>query len=200
MLITRGLLPLWRKERWVYFDSKSRWDRAERDEPAVNGVGIPVQLLPRKLKDGGHYRLILPSMEYRDETKAIVTDALTRIAHMGDTLVVFDEAAYLFGERKPSLGLSGFGQDFFQRAGGNGITVIAATQAARNVPTSMYDQAALAFIGNIKDTVQRKRFREMEAGNAQIENAIDALERYQFVLLMQHPDTMVITRYEGGTR
>ena len=191
------LLPVWKLERWLYIDSKSVFEHPEKDELSIRGVGIRVDKIPKRWKPGEHYRLVLPpaSRTSRAETQDRVIAALEQAQAVGNVCVVFDEAAYLFGTFNPSLGLAGYGQDFYQRSRGMDITVIAATQAARNVATSMYDQSNLFIASKFEDRKQRTRVLEIFGEPPGMREAMAKLERFEFIFKLKYPPEMFRSHY-----
>lgn len=162
-LIVYGLLPLCTGDNVCIFDSKG-------DDPVLAQSGArPVRKLPNKYRrmmdndkpKDGWYRLNI----YDDVPRAQqqVGDALEKIYNEGNWIVVLDETRAISDPRSPGLGLQPLLDRMWLRGRSRGISVVAATQAPRWVPTSFYDQCQFAWCSRIRD--ERAHQRIMEIGS-----------------------------------
>lgn len=163
-MIMFGLLPLCEKDNVCIFDSKG-------DDPVLNASGAkPVTRLP------GKYKRILSNQDkarenwfrlkiYDDTPKAQdqVGEALEKIYAEGNWIVVLDETRAISDPRSPGLGLQPLLDRMWLRGRSRRISVIAATQAPRWVPTSFYDQCQFVWSSRIRD--ERAHQRIMEIGS-----------------------------------
>lgn len=162
-LIVHGLLPLCTGDNLCIFDSKG-------DDPVLAAAGArPVRKLPNKYRrmldndkpKEGWYRLNIYDEVSRARDQ--VGDALEKIYDEGNWIVVLDETRAISDPRSPGLGLQPLLDRLWLRGRSRHISVIAATQAPRWVPTSFYDQCQFAWCSRIRD--ERAHQRIMEIGS-----------------------------------
>jgi hypothetical protein len=162
-LIVHGLLPLCLHDNVAIFDSKG-------DDPVLSASGArPVRALPSKLRrtldndreKDGWYRLVIHDEVSHAQDQ--VGRALEQIYKEGNWIVVLDETRAISDPRSPGLGLQPLLDRLWLRGRSRRISVIAATQAPRWVPTSFYDQCQFCWAGRIRD--QRAHQRIMEIGS-----------------------------------
>jgi hypothetical protein len=163
-LIVHGLLPLCEDDRVLIIDNKG-------DDKVLNESGArPIRSLPSEVKrvtfdDGqprsGWYRLVV----YDETSKAQdqVGRTLERIYKEGSWIVVLDETRAISDPRAPGLGLQPQLDRLWLRGRSRNISLIAATQAPRWVPSSFYDQCQFAWSSRIRD--ERAHQRIMEIGS-----------------------------------
>lgn len=163
-LIVHGLLPLCADDRVCIFDSKG-------DDPVLKASGAKsVRSLPGELRrasfDGNRpkeawYRLVIH--DDRDRAIEQVEAAFDKIYREGNWVVVIDETRAISDPRSPGLGLQPQLDRLWLRGRSRGISVIAATQAPRWVPSSFYDQCQFVWCSRIRD--ERAHQRIMEIGS-----------------------------------
>lgn len=175
-LIRHGLLPIWRKSRLIAID------------PTADDLnyGVPfrhVSRFPGKLQRQGvtpeWYRLT-PSLdaEGREATRGV----LQGVYREGAWVVDIDELRVITDPNAPCFGLKPEYENLMLRARKRRVTVIAATQAPRWVPSSFYDQPTHIYIGKILDEVARKRLREISgAETKEIVYVVAKLGRFEFL-------------------
>lgn len=163
-LIVYGLLPLCTDDKCLIIDNKG-------DDPVLRASGArPVRSLPRELRrvslDDGKpksawYRLAV----YDDVAHAQdqVGAALEQVYREGNWIVVIDETRAVSDPRSPGLGLQPQLDRLWLRGRSRNISLIAATQAPRWVPSSFYDQCQFVWCSRIRD--ERAHQRVMEIGS-----------------------------------
>lgn len=162
-MIVNGLLPLCLKDNVCIFDSKG-------DDPVLNASGAkPVRAIPSRFrrtldnndKRDGWFRLqIYDEVPHAQDQ---VGQALERIYKEGNWIVILDETRAISDPRSPGLGLQPLLDRMWLRGRSRRISVIAATQAPRWVPTSFYDQCQFVWSSRIRD--ERAHQRIMEIGS-----------------------------------
>jgi hypothetical protein len=182
-LIRHGILPLVQFDRVLVIDSKGGQDKTWA------GCGKLVKSLPSaarmRLTDDrkpmAHwYRLVVPID--RQEGRRVVHDALTRIAAMGDFVVVIDETRHITDAAEPGLGLRGPYENLVLRGGSHGVMVVSGTQAPRWVPSTFYDQAGFAWIGRVTDEQAHKRLMEIGGMTRALLPQVAGIERRKWLL------------------
>jgi hypothetical protein len=162
-LIVHGLLPLCTRDNVIIFDSKG-------DDPVLAQAGAkPVRRFPARLRrtmdndrpKDGWLRLVIFDEVSRAQDQ--VGHALEQLYKEGNWVVVLDETRAISDPRSPGLGLQPLLDRMWLRGRSRHISVIAATQAPRWVPTSFYDQCQFAWSSRIRD--QRAHQRIMEIGS-----------------------------------
>jgi hypothetical protein len=162
-LIVHGLLPLCEGDNVAIFDSKG-------DDPVLAQAGAKrVRQLPSNLKrimdndepKDGWYQIVIHEEVSRAQDQ--VGTALERIYKEGNWIVVLDETRAISDPRSPGLGLQPLLDRMWLRGRSRHISVVAATQAPRWVPTSFYDQCQFAWCSRIRD--ERAHQRVMEIGS-----------------------------------
>jgi hypothetical protein len=163
-LIVHGLLPLCFDDKVCILDSKG-------DDPVLRASGAKsVRTLPSNLKrvtfddnreKGGWFRLVISEELGRAQDQ--VGSTLERIYKEGNWIVVIDETRAISDPRSPGLGLQPQLDRLWLRGRSRGISVIAATQAPRWVPSSFYDQCQFVWCSRIRD--ERAHQRIMEIGS-----------------------------------
>jgi hypothetical protein len=163
-LIVHGLLPLCTDDRLCILDSKG-------DDPVLRASGArPVRSLPSELKRAAFddakpksawYRLVIH--DERDRAIEQVEGAFEKIYREGNWVVVVDETRAISDPRSPGLGLQPQLDRLWLRGRSRGISVVAATQAPRWVPSSFYDQCQFVWCSRIRD--ERAHQRIMEIGS-----------------------------------
>lgn len=162
-LLVHGLLPLCQHDNVAIFDNKG-------DDPVLAAAGgRTVRNLPGRLRrtldndnpKDGWYRIVV----YDDTGRAQeqVGNALDKIYSEGNWIVVLDETRAISDPRSPGLGLQPLLDRMWLRGRSRGISVLAATQAPRWVPSSFYDQCQFVWTSRIRD--QRAHQRIMEIGS-----------------------------------
>lgn len=160
-LIVNGLLPLCTRDNVCIFDSKG-------DDPVLKASGArPVRVFPskyRRIADNdrerdGWLRLVIHDEVSRAQDQ--VGRALEEIYKEGNWIVVLDETRAISDPRSPGLGLQPLLDRLWLRGRSRRISVIAATQAPRWVPTSFYDQCQFAWSSRIRDNRAHQRIMEI---------------------------------------
>jgi hypothetical protein len=163
-LVVHGLLPLCLDDKVCIIDSKG-------DDPVLRASGAkPVHVLPRELKRiafddakprSAWYRLTVA--DDHDKAQDQVGRALEQIYKEGNWVVFIDETRAISDPRSPGLGLQPQLDRLWLRGRSRNISVIAATQAPRWVPSSFYDQCQFVWCSRIRD--ERAHQRIMEIGS-----------------------------------
>jgi hypothetical protein len=162
-LIVHGLLKLCEGDNVCIFDNKG-------DDPVINAAGAQrVRTLPSRLRRtldndqprDGWFQLVVHEDTGRAQDQ--VGRALDQIYKEGKWIVVLDETRAISDPRSPGLGLQPLLDRLWLRGRSRGISVVAATQAPRWVPTSFYDQCQFAWCSRIRD--ERAHQRVMEIGS-----------------------------------
>ena len=162
-LIVHGLLPLCEKDNVVIFDNKG-------DDPVINSAKARrVRSIPGKLSRSldndkprdGWFQLVM--YEETDRAQEQCAKALEQVYKEGNWVVVLDETRAISDPRSPGLGLQPLLDRLWLRGRSRNISVVAATQAPRWVPTSFYDQCQFAWCSRIRD--ERAHQRVMEIGS-----------------------------------
>jgi hypothetical protein len=163
-LIVHGILPLCTDDKVLILDSKG-------DDPVLDAAGAkPVRAIPRQLRrvamDDGKprsawYRLNI--YDEHDRAQEQVGAALERVYAEGQWIVVVDETRAISDPRSPGLGLQPELDRLWLRGRSRNISVVAATQAPRWVPSSFYDQCQFVWCSRIRD--ERAHQRVMEIGS-----------------------------------
>jgi hypothetical protein len=160
-LIVNGLLPLCTRDNVCIFDSKG-------DDPVLKASGArAVTTFPgkyRRIADNdrekdGWLRLVIHDEVSKAQDQ--VGRALEEIYKEGNWIVVLDETRAISDPRSPGLGLQPLLDRLWLRGRSRHISVIAATQAPRWVPTSFYDQCQFAWSSRIRDNRAHQRIMEI---------------------------------------
>lgn len=161
-LIVYGLLPLCQDDNVIILDSKG-------DDPVLNASGAkPVSELPSKLRRtldnhdnprDNWFRLVID--DERDKARHQVESALDQVYKEGNWIVVLDETRAISDPRSPGLGLQPALDRLWLRGRSRRISVIAATQAPRWVPSSFYDQCQFVWCSRIRDERAHQRIQEI---------------------------------------
>lgn len=163
-LIVHGLLPLCQHDNVVILDSKGG------DDPVLAQAGArKVRRLPTRLRrtldndnpKDGWFQLVISDEIPKAQDQ--VGQALDQVYDEGNWIVVLDETRAVSDPRSPGLGLQPQLDRLWLRGRSRHISVIAATQAPRWVPTSFYDQCQFAWCSRIRD--ERAHQRVMEIGS-----------------------------------
>lgn len=195
-LITRGILPLTESDRVLIIDNKG-------DDPTLKGYGRPVANLNRITRDlfvdkrkprSQWYRLIVH--DDWEQARAQVLKALQVVYSEGDWVVVIDETRALTDPQVPGLRLRAEVERLWLRGGSRGISVVAATQAPRWVPSSFYDQASFAWIGRVEDEAAQKRMLEIGGLTKNMLPQIQQIERHKWLYL----DNISVPKFMGITK
>lgn len=162
-LIVHGLLPLCQGDNVIIFDNKG-------DDKVINAAGARrVRTIPSRLRrtldndrpKDGWFQLVM--YEEHDRAQEQCGHALEQVYKEGNWVVVLDETRAISDPRSPGLGLQPLLDRLWLRGRSRGISVVAATQAPRWVPTSFYDQCQFAWCSRIRD--ERAHQRVMEIGS-----------------------------------
>jgi len=160
-LIVYGLLPLCTKDNVCIFDSKG-------DDPVLMASGARgVRKIPPKWKRAldedkekdGWYRLNI--YDNIPQAQDQVGRALDQIYDEGDWVVILDETRAISDPRSPGLGLQPLLDRLWLRGRSRNISLIAATQAPRWVPSSFYDQCQFVWCSRIRDDKAHQRIMEI---------------------------------------
>lgn len=160
-LIVHGIMPLCLRDNLIIFDSKG-------DDPVLSQTGAkPVRHIPSKYRrvldddrdKNGWFRLVI----YDDVERARdqVGQALDRVYSEGSWIVVLDETRAISDPRSPGLGLQPLLDRLWLRGRSRNISVVAATQAPRWVPTSFYDQCQFVWCSRVRDERAHQRIQEI---------------------------------------
>lgn len=166
-LVINGILrPLCAMDRVLIVDTK-------RNDPLVSSIGIPCENIPpnkhwatpRHRKPFDHWHRLVVHDQFnsdgRAKAKAQVHKALERIYKEGNWVVFLDELQDLGGRQQPNLGLTMHIDEIYRKGRSRHISILATTQAPRNVPTSFYDQPSFHWISRLGDEEKQKRLGEI---------------------------------------
>ena len=163
-LIVHGLLPLCTKDNVLLLDSKGD------DKVLMSSGARPVRRLPKKwqraMREGDRPRdswFRLAIYDDLERARDQVGEALEQVYAEGNWVVILDETRAISDPRSPGLGLQPLLDRMWLRGRSRHISVIAATQAPRWVPTSFYDQCQFVWSSRIRD--ERAHQRIMEIGS-----------------------------------
>lgn len=184
-LAVKGILrPMCALDRVLIIDSK-------QDDKLVSSIGNPVRELPRQTWYSGMgrrrtepykswYRLQLTGTP--DEKRMQVGKTLARVYKEGNWVVFIDELKHITGPRKPFLRLGAFVDEIYIMGRSRKISIVAGTQAPKDVTTSFYDQSSFAWIGRIRDEERQKRLLEIGGLSRKELPYIATLKRRQWLL------------------
>ena len=162
-LMVNGLMPLCHHDNVLIIDNKG-------DDPTLNKSGAKrVRALPSKFRrtldndepKDGWFQLVVHDEVERAQDQ--VGRALEQVYNEGNWIVFLDETRAISDPRPPNLGLQPLLDRMWLRGRSRHISVVAATQAPRWVPTSFYDQCQFAWCSRIRD--ERAHQRVMEIGS-----------------------------------
>jgi len=162
-MIVNGLLPLCLHDNVAIFDSKG-------DDPVLNSSGAKsVRAIPKKWRrtldnndaKDGWFRIKI--YDETERAKDQVGRALDDIYAEGNWIVIIDETRAISDPRSPGLGLQPALDRMWLRGRSRRISVVAATQAPRWVPSSFYDQCQFVWTSRIRD--EKAHARIMEIGS-----------------------------------
>src|SRR5581483_2445295 len=182
--ILRHLLELWTADKVLVVDNKGDdelWRRG--DFLTVHSFPTWWQQSQQRRRGREWYHLVTPDpMQPGGWQKAreVVAQALRSAYRQGDWVIVLDETRAVTDRRHPGLGLDGYTAAIWLRGRSRRVTLIAATQAPRWVPSSFYDQPRRHWIGFVQDARARKRLEEIGGNTDQLLVTIDQLQEHQF--------------------
>lgn len=183
-LAVNGILrPMCRMDRVLIIDSK-------QDDKLVSSIGTGIRELPRRTWYSGltrrkepyqnWYRLILNGTP--DDRRIQVGKALARVYKEGDWVVFIDELKHITGIRRPFLRLGAFVDEIYIMGRSRRVSIVAGTQAPKDVTTSFYDQASFAWIGRIRDEERQKRLLEIGGLSKKELPYVSTLKRREWLL------------------
>lgn len=183
-LAVNGILkPMCSMDRVILLDTKG-------DDPLVSGVGKAVRELPRETwykkltrrpePMDSWWRIVVH--EDRAKAQQQVYDVLTRVYREGNYVIFADELYDLTAPKAPALNLGPQVETIYRKGRSRRVSLIAATQAPRYVPTSFYDQASFAWIGRLRDEDKQKRLLEIGGLSKKELPHIATLQRRQWLL------------------
>lgn len=184
-LAVNGILkPMCPHDRVLIIDSK-------QDDPLISGLGKPVRELPRQTWYAGMgrskkepyrnwYRLVLSGTP--DDKRLQVGKALSRVYKEGNWVIFIDELKHITGIRRPFLRLGAFVDEIYIMGRSRRISIVAGTQAPKDVTTSFYDQSSFAWIGRIRDEERQKRLLEIGGLSRKELPYIATLKRREWLL------------------
>ena len=182
-LIIRGLAPLFLNESNPRLSTPVLFLDAKDNDPLLAGFGQPVDRLPGKLERWGKkpwWRLRIPS-RFRGVNPSLVQRAVydaLRMFYREGGVIIADEVRPIL-----RLRLEGYLVDIWERGRSQKCSLIAGSQAARWMPSHMYDQANHTFLGRVTDQRARIRFREIGGYSDELRQAIAGLKRYEYVFV-----------------
>lgn len=141
---------------------------------------------PKRWQRSGHpqwYRIV-PTGDH-DHDRAVIEDTLRRAHGEGEFVIDIDELRKLTDARKPGWGLSPRYDDLMLRARKRKVTVIAATQEPRWVPSSFYTQSKYFYIGYVADERAQMRLAEI-SGRRKLDDIVtilNSLREYEFLFI-----------------
>lgn len=188
-MIVNGLLPLCQYDRVCIFDSKG-------DDPVLARAGArPIRQLPHRIKrqltdrnkpNDAWYRMVLYDDRERAQDQA--AQALESIYAEGDWIVILDETRALSDPRSPGLGLQPLLDRMWLRGRSRHISVVAATQAPRWVPSSFYDQCQFVWSSRIRDERAHVRMREIGSMSKELIPQIAAVRKRRWIYMDDEED------------
>lgn len=151
--------------------------------------GAPFRVVkghPKPWQRMGHpqWFRVVPTGDH-DHDKATVEDVLRRAHGEGEFVIDIDEVRKLTDARAPGWGLSSRYDDLMLRARKRKVTVMAATQEPRWVPSSFYTQAKFFYVGFVADERAQLRLAEI-SGRRKLDDIIgtlNSLREYEFLFL-----------------
>lgn len=179
------LKPMCSNDRVLIIDTK-------RNDKLVASIGKPVEAIPpktwptrkREPRDAW-FRLVVHDQfrtEGRQKAKQQVFTALERVYNEGDWVVYCDELQDIGGRQQPNLGLAMHLDELYRKGRSRHLSVVANTQAPRNVPTSFYDQASFMWMGRLGDEDKQKRLREIGGLPKDALHVVSSLEQRHWLL------------------
>lgn len=163
----------------------------KRDDKLVSTTGRAVRELPRNTwysKMGRRqdepmshwWRLVVHEDKHKAQQQ--VYDALKRAYNEKNYVVFVDELFYVTSPQKEFLNLSGPVERIYRFGRNKHVSLIAATQSPRYVPSSFYDQASFAWIGRLRDESKQKRLLEIGGLSRKELPYISELQRRHWLL------------------
>ena len=123
--------------------------------------------------------------------REVFSDAFARIYREGGWTVALDEVRFIVGD----LGLKQEVNMFLLQGRSLGISLVAATQRPRFVPTEVYDQSTHLFLWRDNDAANLQRLSELNARSAPfIRQIVANLERFQVLYVNTRTGRMLRTR------
>jgi energy-coupling factor transporter ATP-binding protein EcfA2 len=139
-------------------------------------------------------RVIWPDASRIDSMKLqreVFSDAFARIYREGGWTVGLDEVRFIVSD----LGLKQEVNVFLLQGRSLGISLVAATQRPRFIPTEVYDQSTHLFFWRDNDAANLQRVSELNAPSAPfIRRVIGNLERFQVLYVNSRTGEMLRTR------
>lgn len=194
-LVVNGILPLCERDRVLIIDVKG-------DDRTLAATGKPILSLPKRRfwhveedKPREHwYRLVVH--DDREDGKAQVAKALDQVYAEGNWIVYVDEMRTLTDPQDPNLGVKSRVERLWLKGASRDIGVIGGTQAPRWVPGAMYDQAAWAWIGRVRDAQAQKRLMEFGGLSRDQLPQIAEIHKHDWLLCAEGGDYTVMTKVE----
>ncbi len=169
-MATRGIIPVYEQYEVPVLVIDSTAD------PKLKKYGGK---LPRIGKMTGVHRLTVSSFSRASADE--IYKALARAMSQGDMVVYIDEIRHVADPKFLGLGMAV--EHIYLFGGKHGLTMGAATQAPRWVPSSFYDQAKVHFLGRVRDDRARKRTEEISGDTATLRDLIPTLDKYVFAVV-----------------
>lgn len=184
-LAVNGILrPLCAMDRVLIFDTKG-------DDPLVSKQGKRVtalqservwRSLTRRREPFDLWQRLVVSDD-REHARRQVGHALDQVWRQGNWVIFFDEIRDITDPHKETgLGMLAPVDRIYRKGRSRHISIIAATQAPRWVPSSFYDQSSFAWIGRIRDKVRQKRLLEIGGLSSDALPIVGQLQRREWLL------------------
>lgn len=170
--------------------------------PIYSSIEVPVLLIDStadpKLKDYGDkmprfggkfktiHRLTIGNIDH--ESVLAVYRALNKAMDQGDMVVYVDELRHVADPK--FMGLGKALEHIWLFGGKHGITLGAASQAPRWLPSSFYDQSKVHFLMRIRDERARKRVGEISGDTEVLKPLLPHLRKYEFAYVSPEGDVL----------
>ncbi len=216
-LIREGLLPLWQRYPVLWLQFKPR-------DSTLRGLGHRVKSFPTGLQRAKYSSrpmdselwetdpewFVLRIPEYRwsadgkrqssswTQARRIMGEAIDRAHHEGGWVLVVDEVRAISGTTSPHLDLDDLLENSWQRGRSQPLTVIGATQAPVQAPSSFYDQPSYLYHRRMLDARRNRRRGEIGGQTDVIMEVLPTLKEYEFLFVDKEGDSglMEIVRVE----
>lgn len=177
--------------------------------PVYSRVEVPVLVIDStadpKLRDYGErmprfgrkftkvHRLTISDMS--DESIMTVYRALNKAMNQGDMVVYVDELRHVADPK--FMGLGKTLEHIWLFGGKHGVTLGAASQAPRWLPSSFYDQSKVHLLFRIRDLRSRKRVEEISGDTDALRPLLPDLPQYHFAYVSPEGD-VITSKYKLG--
>lgn len=207
VLVTRGLLPLWKETpRIMLVDMKGDDVELQQFRP-IASYPLPSSTPARRTvrdvlikrddrDDLERLRLVVPDgAENRETSRAMLRRALTSVYAEGDIVIEFDELRVVTDGKMPYLNLAPYVTDLYIRGRSRHITVIGVTQAPRWMPGEFYEMPTYCYIAPLRDKramVRLNELNEIGADPEAIRAILPTLQKYEYLYVDDSGEAMIV--------